>query len=220
MPVMKRLTVDGVNYDTVGEASVTQVQTSGTKIATVTIDGTATDLYAPEGGGGGADFNLVPVFLNSSSSTTATVTIPEVGPDDMVTVFSSFGDISGLTADYGAINPYVVKNVNGAVTFKYRAAPSYPLGVLLAVFSNLELQVFGLTSATVSNRKPEAGETVTVSGSSGTSGTYTMYYHDLVTGESVLYATCADTSVYSGSFTMPNHPVYLTNSFSGGGGND
>ena len=49
MPVMKRLTVDGVNYDTVGEASVTQVQTSGTKIATVTIDGTATDLYAPEG---------------------------------------------------------------------------------------------------------------------------------------------------------------------------
>ena len=46
---MKRLTVDGVNYDTVGEASVTQVQTSGTKIATVTIDGTATDLYAPEG---------------------------------------------------------------------------------------------------------------------------------------------------------------------------
>ena len=33
-----------------GEASVTQVQTSGTKIATVSIDGTATDIYAPEGG--------------------------------------------------------------------------------------------------------------------------------------------------------------------------
>ena len=55
MPIMKRLTVDGVNYDTVGEASVTQVQTSGTKIATVTIDGTATDLYAPEGGGSGPE---------------------------------------------------------------------------------------------------------------------------------------------------------------------
>lgn len=52
MPVMKRLTVGGVNYDTVGEASVTQVQTSGTKIATVSIDGTSTDIYAPEGGGG------------------------------------------------------------------------------------------------------------------------------------------------------------------------
>ena len=55
MPIMKRLTVDGVNYDTVGEASVTQVQTSGTKIATVTIDGTATDLYAPNGGGSGPE---------------------------------------------------------------------------------------------------------------------------------------------------------------------
>ena len=52
MPVMKQLRIGSVNYDTVGEASVTQVQTSGTKIATVTIDGTATDLYAPEGGGG------------------------------------------------------------------------------------------------------------------------------------------------------------------------
>lgn len=50
MPVMKQLRIGSVNYDTVGEASVTQVQTSGTKIATVTIDGTATDLYAPEGG--------------------------------------------------------------------------------------------------------------------------------------------------------------------------
>lgn len=58
MPVMKRLTIGGVNYDTVGEASVTQVQTSGTKIATVSIDGTSTDLYAPEGGGGGSTVSV------------------------------------------------------------------------------------------------------------------------------------------------------------------
>jgi len=47
---MQHLTVGGVTYDTVGEASVTQVVSSGTKIATVTIDGTNTDLYAPSGG--------------------------------------------------------------------------------------------------------------------------------------------------------------------------
>lgn len=47
MAVMRHLTVDGTTYDTVGEASVTQVQTSGTKIATVSIDGTSTDIYAP-----------------------------------------------------------------------------------------------------------------------------------------------------------------------------
>lgn len=50
MPVMKQLRIGSETYDTVGEASVTQVLASGTKIATVTIDGTATDLYAPEGG--------------------------------------------------------------------------------------------------------------------------------------------------------------------------
>lgn len=50
MPVMKHLTVGNVTYDTVGEASVTQVQTSGTKIATVSIDGASTDIYAPSGG--------------------------------------------------------------------------------------------------------------------------------------------------------------------------
>lgn len=50
MPVLKQLRVDDVTYDTVGEASVTQTVSTGTKIATVTIDGTATDLYAPSGG--------------------------------------------------------------------------------------------------------------------------------------------------------------------------
>lgn len=50
MPVMKQLNVGGVTYGTVGEASVTQVVSTGTKIATVSIDGTSTDLYAPSGG--------------------------------------------------------------------------------------------------------------------------------------------------------------------------
>lgn len=49
-PKMKSLTIGGTTYDTVGEASVTQVVSSGTKIATVSIDGTSTDLYAPSGG--------------------------------------------------------------------------------------------------------------------------------------------------------------------------
>ena len=34
--------------------SVTQIQTTGTKIATITVDNVDTDLYAPEGGGGGS----------------------------------------------------------------------------------------------------------------------------------------------------------------------
>lgn len=50
MPVMKQLNIGGTTYDTVGEASVTRVVTTGTKIATITIDGTSSDLYAPSGG--------------------------------------------------------------------------------------------------------------------------------------------------------------------------
>lgn len=49
MPVMKQLNLGGTTYDTVGEASVTRVVTTGTKIATITIDGTSSDLYAPSG---------------------------------------------------------------------------------------------------------------------------------------------------------------------------
>lgn len=73
MPVMKQLRIGSETYDTVGEASVTQVQTSGTKIATVTIDGTATDLYAPEGGGGGPEpSSTTPAMDGTAAVGTAT----------------------------------------------------------------------------------------------------------------------------------------------------
>lgn len=73
MPVMKQFRIGSATYDTVGEASVTQVQTSGTKIATVTIDGTATDLYAPEGGGGGPEpSSTTPAMDGTAAVGTAT----------------------------------------------------------------------------------------------------------------------------------------------------
>lgn len=68
MPVMRHLDVGGTTYDTVGEASVTQVQTSGTKIATVSIDGTSTDIYAPSGGS-----SVEPATANPSMDGTAAV---------------------------------------------------------------------------------------------------------------------------------------------------
>lgn len=50
--------------------SVTQVQSTGTKIATITVDGSGTDLYAPNGGGGSTDiiadeFDTEPVIVPS-----------------------------------------------------------------------------------------------------------------------------------------------------------
>lgn len=45
--------------DTGDTVSVTQVQTTGTKIATVTVNSVDTDLYAPNGGGGGGSTDII-----------------------------------------------------------------------------------------------------------------------------------------------------------------
>lgn len=47
--------------------SVTQVLTSGTKIATITVDNVDTDLYAPSGGGGGGGGYIGTTAVQSSS---------------------------------------------------------------------------------------------------------------------------------------------------------
>ena len=47
---------------------VTQIQTTGTKIATITVDSVGTDLYAPNGGGGASAFeDLTDVDIDSST---------------------------------------------------------------------------------------------------------------------------------------------------------
>lgn len=72
MPVMKQLRIGSETYDTVGEASVTQVLASGTKIATVTIDGAATDLYAPEGGSSIDPASAAPLMDGTAAAGTST----------------------------------------------------------------------------------------------------------------------------------------------------
>ena len=51
--------------------SVTQVLTSGTKIATITVDNVDTDLYAPSGGGGGGTGYIGTTEVQSSSAAQA-----------------------------------------------------------------------------------------------------------------------------------------------------
>lgn len=72
MPVLKQLRVDDVTYDTVGEASVTQVVSTGTKIATIAIDGTSTDLYAPSGGSSVDPATAAPLMDGTAAVGTAT----------------------------------------------------------------------------------------------------------------------------------------------------
>ena len=61
--------IDFTEVTSGSEVSVTQVLSSGTKIATVTVDGNDTDLYAPAGGGGGGSApSLVGSFEKNDSS--------------------------------------------------------------------------------------------------------------------------------------------------------
>lgn len=51
------------------QVSITQIQTTGTKIAEVDIDGTTTELYAPNGGGGGgSDYSSEIASLSTENS--------------------------------------------------------------------------------------------------------------------------------------------------------
>lgn len=54
--------------DEIPSVSVTQIQSTGTKIATVTIDSTSTDLYAPTGGGSSTLAGLSDVTITSATS--------------------------------------------------------------------------------------------------------------------------------------------------------
>ena len=106
--------------------SVTQVQTTGTKIATVTVDGTGTDLYAPTGGGGGSVNNAYKNVKVGSTTITASgedtlelvagsnVTLTPDATNKKVTIASSGGGSSTgdmLASDYDS--DYTVKNANG-----------------------------------------------------------------------------------------------------------
>lgn len=110
MPVMRHLNVGGTTYDTVGEASVTQVQSSGTKIATVSIDGTSTDIYAPSGGSSVEPATAAPAM----DGTAAVGTSAKYAREDHVHPTDT-SRLSGVTLDTSA-DTYVVPVANGVAT--------------------------------------------------------------------------------------------------------
>lgn len=124
MPVMKQLRIGSETYDTVGEASVTQTLTSGTKIATVTIDGTATDLYAPEGGSSVDPASAAPLMDGTAAAGTSTdyARADHVHPTDTSRAAAShthaIADVTGLQTALDGKQPTLVsgtsiKTVNG-----------------------------------------------------------------------------------------------------------
>lgn len=136
MPVMKQFRIGSATYDTVGEASVTQVQTSGTKIATVTIDGTATDLYAPDGGGGGGGMLVTFTTPDGGGTYTADKTFGEIFAAFDSGIQPVFKFVSSSTATAyttikdastnGSSTPYGILFSNFYTTRLFGAANDYP----------------------------------------------------------------------------------------------
>ena len=121
--------------------SVTQVQTTGTKIATVTVDGTGTDIYAPEGGAGSGDMKksdydsdttvknaggiktYVTSQISTAMATLATVATsgsyndlsnkPTIPQGDML---ASVYDSSSAVANAGGIDRYVSSQISAQIT--------------------------------------------------------------------------------------------------------
>ena len=184
MPVMKQLRIGSETYDTVGEASVTQTLTSGTKIATVTIDGTATDLYAPEGGGGGPEpSSTTPAMDGTAAVGTATTyaRADHVHPTDtsrQETLVSGTniktingesilgsGDLSvggGGSYDYRidvtVSGSTVTANYNGSTLTEIATAiVSDPATNVLAIVSNADVSTDIPVKASVLNAEYDAG---------------------------------------------------------------
>ena len=99
--------------------SVTQVQTTGDKIATITVDGNGTDIYAPEGGAGSGDMKKsdydadqtvklaggIKAYVSSQISS-AMVGVMEV----------SDYDPNSAVANAGGIDRYVSSQISTAIT--------------------------------------------------------------------------------------------------------
>lgn len=218
MPVMKRLTVDGVNYDTVGEASVTQVQTSGTKIATVTIDGTETDLYAPEGGGGGGAGGMtvrgarVTIPKRTSTAQSAVVAVNGLGVIDAhdIVLFFGTGGYDVIPAGYSDESYRVHAKGTTQSAFDAFAAiisPNYEAGS--------QASIVGDNASLCNTTTPLVGDTVTITAPS--SAIFSIY--DAASGG--LYAESS--TVAAGgtfSFTVECATTYIASQASGGGSAD
>lgn len=85
-----------------------QIQTDGTKIAEVTIDGETTDVFVPNGGGTGADFiELTKAEYDALPDTKMTDGIPR-----LITDYSESGGV-GVTNSYSTTEQIIGKWIDG-----------------------------------------------------------------------------------------------------------
>ena len=130
-PIMQHLTIGGTTYDTVGAASVTQVVSSGTKIATVTIDGANTDLYAPSGGG--VSMSTTTCTLGTSGWSSNSITVSATGVTSSNNVIVSPAPTSSVA--YAAAGIVCTAQGTDTLTFTRTSANTSSITVNVLILS-------------------------------------------------------------------------------------
>ena len=103
----------------VSSVTVTQVQTTGTKIATITVDSTSTDVYAPSGGGGSSSADQVS-YDNTTSGLTATNVQDAI--DEVVTDLGSKADASDVPQYIQDLDNVTVSSASNGQILKYNGS--------------------------------------------------------------------------------------------------
>lgn len=165
--------------------SVTQVQTSGTEIAQISVDGNSTSIYAPSGGSS-----------SSVSYTATTATLPVAGWSDNTQTVS----VSSVTAtsdiiitaapasisDYTAAGIYCSAQAAGSLTFTCSTVPTSEITVNLMIFEGGTKVAFDVTGTIDGSSYSFATEFVPTTGQ-----TYNAHF------------SCSDTSIgYQGDVTL------------------
>ena len=146
---------------------VTQVQTTGTKVATISVNGAGTDIYAPSGGGGGSVNDAYKTIKVGQTSISASgedtfefvegsnVTLTPDATNKKITISASGGGQSTgdmLSSDYDS--DYDVKTAGGIKAYVASQAYSLPiagsstLGGVKINGNNLSIDGNGVLSAT------------------------------------------------------------------------
>lgn len=102
---------DDISNLEIPTVSVTQIQSTGTKIATITVDNVDTDLYAPNGGGGSSWTDVTGTLTAGQTSITLS--------DNSITTTSTIEVFNDLDVVYNSITV-----ATGSVTLTFDAQQS------------------------------------------------------------------------------------------------
>ena len=191
---LTKLQVDNVIYAIPSggsNVSVTQIQSTGTKIATITVDSVATDIYSPAGGGSS---------LNDLSNVNIT------SPSDQQVLAYNDATSKWINSSSLVINPFSLRLTHGQVS----TTSDYATATFTSIATNKYVLVHGYDSVSGTNYSGYALFSVD---SIGSGKSFTLTLHTDVTFR--ITTTSISVTWYGGTFYDIYADVYVTDTLTG-----